>query len=179
MRRSLIFAPAIMAASLFAIAAGPAWAACFTGERVLVTPFNRLGTVTSPPGDGSCRVHYDDPSHSDEWVPPYQIQSAAAPARDRATAAAGVREGRYDITVGRGFYNGYLMIHGGGYELFLPGGRSVGSGRYAFDAAGPRVRWLSGPLTNPLYDGTQMVEASGSLLKIRIGARAVATNSSR
>jgi hypothetical protein len=179
MHRSLTFAPAIMAASLCAIAAGPAGAACFTGERVLVTPFNRLGTVISPPGDGSCRVHYDDPSHSDEWVPPYQIESAGAPARDQATAAAGVRDGRYDITVGRGLYNGFLMIHGGGYELFLPGGRSAGSGRYAFDAAGPRVRWLSGPLTNPLYDGTQMVEASGSLLKIRIGARAVATNSSR
>ena len=177
MRTPVMFATVIMAATICGVMTIPARAGCFTGERVLVAPYGRLGTVISPPGDGSCRVHFDDPSLPDDWEAPYLITAADAPAQDRATAVTGVRPGRYNITVGTGFYDGYLMIDGGSYEMFLPGGRSAGSGSYSFDASGPRVHWLSGPLTNPIYDGTQMVEASGSMLKIRIGARAVATNS--
>jgi hypothetical protein len=111
-------------------------------------------------------------------VPPYNFEAAGEPARNRATATSGLRLGRYTITVGRGFYDGYLMLtSSSSYELFLPGGRSAGAGRYSFDTSGPRIRWQSGPLTNPQWDGTQNVEADGTMLKIRIGARAVATNS--
>jgi hypothetical protein len=158
------------------IAAPPS---CTTGERVLAEPGDRAGTVTATTG-ASCRVHFDDPSHPDDWVQIYSIKQASAPARDKVSAASGPRLGRYNITVGAGFYNGYLLLNPANtYELFLPGGKSAGAGRYSFDASGPRIRWQSGPMVNSQWDGTQRLEAAGPMLKIRIGARSVATNSGR
>jgi hypothetical protein len=133
--------------------------------------------VTAAAGD-SCHVHFDDPSLPDDWVQIYSIKEAGAPAQDTANAASEPRLGRYDITVGTGFYNGYLMLNSANtYELFLSGDSSAGAGQYDFDASGPRIVWQTGPMTDPQWDGTQTVEAAGTMLKIRIGTRAVATNS--
>jgi hypothetical protein len=150
---------------------------CSIGERVLAEPGDRAGTVMATTG-ASCRVHFDDPSRAEDWVQIYSIKAAGAVARDKANAASGPRLGRYNITVGTGFFDGYLVLNSASrYELFLPGGKSAGAGQYGFDGSGPRVRWLSGPMKNPQWDGTQAVEAAGKMLKIRIGKRAVATNS--
>jgi hypothetical protein len=172
------FASASLGICLLSGVATAASAACSVGQRVLAEPGDRAGTVTAFTG-ASCRVHFDDPSRQDDWVQVYSIKAAGSAAADRAVAGRGPRSGRYNITVGTGFYDGYLLIAGSGYELFLPGDRSAGSGQYSFDPLGPRIRWLSGPMTNPQWDGTQLMEASGSMLKIRVGQRAVATNSAR
>jgi hypothetical protein len=172
------FASACLGVCLLTILSGAATAAsaaCSVGQRVLAEPGDHPGTVTALTG-ASCRVHFDDPSRQDDWVQVYSIKATGSAAADRTAAGQGPRSGRYNITVGTGFYNGYLIISGRGYELFLPGGKSAGSGQYSFDPSGPRVRWLSGPMTNPQWDGTQVVEASGKMLKLRIGKRAVATN---
>ena len=151
--------------------------ACSVGQKVLVEPGDHAGTVLNASTGGSCRVHFDNPALADDWIPPYNLKAADADARNNATVAHGPRLGRYDITVGTGFYDGYFVLQSAAaYELFLPGGKSAGTGQYAFDASQARLRWLSGPLANHAWDGTQKLEASGTMLKVRIGARAVATN---
>ena len=153
--------------------------ACPVGERVLAEPGDRLGVVIATTG-ASCRVHFDDPSRPDDWVQIYSIKDAGAKALNMATAAAGPSMGRYNITVGNGFYDGYFVLNSPTtYELFLSGGGSAGAGEYAFDPSGPRIRWLSGPMTDAAWDGTQTLEAAGNMMKIRIGTRSVATNTKR
>ncbi len=152
---------------------------CSVGERVLAEPGDHAGIVTGMTG-ASCRVHFDDASRADDWVQVYSIKAAASVARDARTVASGPRIGRYNITVGAGFYDGYLMLTSPtGYELFLPEGKSAGTGQFAYNSSEGRIGWVSGPMTNPQWDGTQKIEASGNLLKVRIGKRAVATNSAR
>lgn len=148
--------------------------ACIVGQPVLVDPGNHPGTVLAASG-GSCRVHYADGAYPDGWTYTFNIKRANA--GTQAAASTGPRLGRYDITVGKGLSDGTLVLSSDStYELLLPGGKSWGTGRYAFDAANMRVRWLSGPLTDPTWDGTQKLEAHGAMVQIRIGARAVATN---
>jgi hypothetical protein len=167
--------------SLFLFAALPvvqaASSPCSVGERILAEPGDRPGTVTGMTA-ASCRVHFDDASGADDWVQVYSLKAAASVARDARTAASGPRIGRYNITVGAGFYDGYLMLTSPtGYELFLPGGKSAGTGQFAYNSSEGRIGWVSGPMTNLQWDGTQKIEAAGNLLKVRIGKRAVATNS--
>jgi hypothetical protein len=149
---------------------------CTVGSRVIVEPGDHPGVVLGASA-ASCRVHYDDGAFPDGWTYTFNIKSADQRAKDAANAAGGPRLGRYDITVGSGFYDGYLVLRSASaYELFLPGDKSAGSGTYAFDPATTRIRWISGPLTDAGWDGTQQVEADRAMMKIRIGARAVATN---
>src|SRR5271166_4496356 len=149
---------------------------CSVGIRVLVAPGNHPATVLGASG-ASCRVHYEDGAFPDGWTYTFNIKSADQRGAAAAPAGTGLRLGRYDITVGTGFYNGYLVLRtASAYELFLPGNVSAGGGTYDFDPSAMRIRWLSGPLTDSRWDGTQHVEAAGTMMKIRIGARAVATN---
>jgi hypothetical protein len=149
---------------------------CVAGARVLVEPGDHPATVLAA-SSASCRVHYEDGAFPDGWTYSFNIKAADKAAKDAATAAMGPRLGRYVITVGAGIYDGYLVLRSASaYELFLPGDKSAGSGAYAFDPATTSVRWLSGPLTDSAWDGTQRVEGDGAMVKIRIGARAVATN---
>jgi hypothetical protein len=150
--------------------------ACVVGNHVLVAPGDHPATVLAG-NASSCRVHYEDAAFPDGWTYTFNIKAAAASA---ATAATAPRTGRYDITVGTGAYDGYLVLRSANsYELFLPSGQSGGSGTYSFDPASRHIRWMSGPLTDARWDGTQAVEADHSMTKIRIGARAVATNTGR
>ena len=145
----------------------------------MVSPGNHPATVLASSGS-SCRVHYQDGAFADGWTYTFNIRPADKDAKDAATASMGPRLGRYNITVGTGFSDGYLILQSASaYELFLPGDKSGGRGAYAFDRANTSVHWMSGPLTDPAWDGTQKVEGDGGMMKIRIGARAVATNTGR
>ena len=163
---------------------------CVTGKRVLVTPGDHPATVLGATA-ASCRLHYEDGAFPDGWTYKFNLKAidsnanaATAPSsaprlpRGTDTAAAGVRLGRYNIAVGSSTaFDGYVVLTSArDYELFLHGGKSGGRGEYTFDPAGSRIRWISGPLTDPRWDGTQQVESAGATVKIRIGARTVATN---
>jgi hypothetical protein len=151
-------------------------ATCKVGQKVLAEPGDHPATVLET-SSASCRLHYEDGVTSDSWVPVYQIKAADVYVKNAASAAAGPRIGRYNIAVGTGAYDGYLTINSANsYELFLPGGTSAGKGSYTFNKAATSIHWNSGPLTNAQWDGTQKVEGDGKMLKIRIGKRAVATN---
>jgi hypothetical protein len=147
---------------------------CVAGSRVLVDPGGHPATVLSVSG-ASCRVHYEDNAFRDGWIYNFNIRPPGA-AGGRPPAPAMPQLGRYDITVGTGSDDGYLLLSTPtSYEIFLPGGKSGGAGTYAFDATSGTIRWSSGPLTNSTWDGTQQFETSGGFQKIRIGQRSVAT----
>jgi hypothetical protein len=149
---------------------------CAVGQKVLAEPGDHPATVLAT-STSSCRVHYDDGAFSDSWVATYDIKPADISAKNVALAAAGPRIGRYNIAVGTGDYDGYLMItSASSYELFLPSGASAGKGTFTFNKATTSIKWNSGPLTNPQYDGTQKLDGNGKMLNIRIGKRSVATN---
>lgn len=149
---------------------------CAVGQKVLAEPGDHPATVLATSAQ-ACRVHYDDGAFPDSWVATYEIKPGDINAKNAALAAAGPRIGRYDIAVGTGAYDGYLMItSASSYELFLPGGASAGKGTYTFNKASTSITWKSGPLTDPRWDGTQKLDGNGKMLNIRIGKAAVATN---
>lgn len=149
---------------------------CTVGQKVLAEPGDHPATVLAT-STASCRVHYDDGAFSDSWVEIFNIKPGDINQKNAALAAAGPRIGRYNIAVGTGAYDGYLMIYSANsYELFLPSGTSAGKGTYTFNKATTSIRWNSGPLTNPQWDGTQKLDGNGKMLNIRIGKRSVATN---
>jgi len=148
---------------------------CVVGTHVLVDPGGHPATVLSASG-GSCNVHYEDNAYADGWTYNFNIKPSASSPSSSQPAPTTPQLGRYDITVGAGAADGYLVLHSAtSYELFLPGGKSGGSGAYAFDTASGKVRWMSGPLTDSTWDGTQQFETSDGFQKIRIGKRTVAT----
>ena len=158
---------------------------CVPGNRVLAGAQNHHAIVLASSG-ASCRLHYEDGAYPDGWDYKFNIKPIAGGPKASASMATtppkGPRMGRYNITAGAGFSNGYLVLSSPSeYELFLPGGTSAGKGKYAFDSAGSRMRWISGPLTNPVWNGTQKLEleADEETQKIRIGERAVATNTGK
>ena len=162
-----------------AAASHPAQELCVAGKRVLVTPGDHPATVLGASA-ASCQLHYEDGAFPDGWTYKFNLK-AIGPGADPSTAANGLRLGRYNITVGSSSaFDGYFVLTSAqDYELFLPGGTGGGRGQYTFDPAGSRIRWISGPLTDPRWDGTQQVESTGAMVKIRIGARTVATNAGR
>lgn len=128
-------------------------------------------------------LHYDEPNMPDGWQPVYMVRAAGTEERNAAAATAGPRPGKYLILGYAGTIpqpNGsFILKPGGSYEVFLPGGRSIGSGTYAFDAATTTVKWKSGPFADPGWDGTQKFEVSreGKTHIIRLKARTIGTNS--
>lgn len=149
---------------------------CQVGQKVLAEPGDHPATVLATSAS-ACQVHYDDGAFRDSWVETYNIKPANIYAQNAALAAAGPRIGRYNIAVGTGASDGYLMITSAStYELFLPGGASAGKGNYTFNKASTSITWNSGPLTDPRFDGTQKLDGNGKMLNIRIGKRSVATN---
>ena len=69
------------------------------------------------------------------------------------------------------------LIAGGLYRRHDAGGRVLGEGQYAFDAAAGAVQWLSGPLKDQGWSGTFTVEREGKTHKIRLMRTTIATNS--
>jgi hypothetical protein len=175
----VIHVTCILAAFTLVLATGNAAAqntTCQVGQKVLAEPGDHPATVLVTSAS-SCRVHYDDGAFSDSWVATYEIKPADIYAKNAALAAAGPRIGRYNIAVGTGAYDGYLMINSANsYELFLPSGASAGRGTYTFNKATTSITWNSGPLTDKQFDGTQKLDGNGKMLNIRIGKRSVATN---
>lgn len=162
--------------SLFAAPAQAGAELCRIGNRVLAEPGDHPATVLAATSS-SCRLHYEDHAYPDGWDYKFNLKDVRQDANDAALAMKGPRIGRYTITIGAGSFAGYLVLSPNGlYEFLLPGGKSGGTGRYAFDAREARIRWQNGPMADPLWDGTQKLEGDGAMLKIRIGKRAVATN---
>ena len=155
----------------------PADDLCIVGNRLLVTPGDHPATVLGASA-ASCRLHYEDGAFPDGWTYKFNLKTTGSDPKATTAAAAGLVFGRYNITVGSAnAFDGYLMLTSASdYELFLPSGKSAGRGQYSFDRAASRIRWISGPLTDSRWDGTQHVESAGAVVKIRIGARTVATN---
>jgi hypothetical protein len=129
-------------------------------------------------------LHYDDGSLPDGWEQGYAMRprtsgsGSGAPAKDGAVSvssespkAGGPRNGEYSIYVygtnGRPMHDGYFVLNGGTYEVFLPGGKS-GGGRYHFGADTKTMQWISGPFSNPDWNGTQKFEVDGNNQKIRL-----------
>ena len=128
-------------------------------------------------------LHYEDNSHPDDWVEGYWIRKRNTQARADAAAKNGPRLGKYLIygyATSFAAYNGYFMLTGGNnYEVFLPGGKSAGSGTYSFDKSTSTVKWNSGPFASKDWDGTQKldVERDGKTYIIRLKARTIGTSS--
>jgi hypothetical protein len=124
-------------------------------------------------------LHYDDGSLPDGWEQGYSMrprtggsEGAATAAASAAAVQAGPRNGKYSIYVysanGLAMYNGYFVLNGGTYQVFLPGGKPGGSGQYRFGADTGTMHWISGPFANPDWNGTQKFEVDGNNQKIRL-----------
>ena len=124
-------------------------------------------------------LHYDDGSLPDGWEQGYSTRPRTGGSGSDAPAKApsSPRDGKYSIYVystnGRPMYNGYFVLNGGSYEVFLPGGKSGGSGRCHFGADTDTMQWISGPFANPDWSGTQKFEVDGNNQKIRLRANTV------
>jgi hypothetical protein len=121
-------------------------------------------------------LHYDDGSLPDGWEQGYSMRPRTG---DTPTAAPSApRNGKYSIYVYKlgtpAMYDGYFMLNGNSYEVFLPGGKSGGSGKCSFSA--DAMHWISGPLANPDWNGTQKLEVDGNNQKIRLRTNTVAWN---
>jgi hypothetical protein len=145
-------------------------------------------------------LHYDDGSLPDGWEQGYAMRprtngsGSGAPAKAGADGAiatppsenpkpGGPRNGKYSIyvysTSGRPMYNGYFVLNGGTYEVFLPGGKPGGSGRYHFAADTKTMEWISGPFANSDWNGTQQFEVDGDNQKIRLRRNTVGWSTGR
>lgn len=134
-------------------------------------------------------LHYDDGSLPDGWEQGYSMRprtgdsgpgvSSTTPSRPGSLSASSTtsgasspRNGKYSIYVydtwGHALYNGYFVLNGSSYEVFLPGGKPGGSGQCRFDVGSSTMRWVSGPFANPDWNGTQKFEVDGNNQKIRL-----------
>ena len=55
------------------------------------------------------------------------------------------------------FLGHFVLEAGGKYTVHLPGGRMVGEGTYAFDAANKEVKWLTGKYKDEAWEGRFLV----------------------
>lgn len=126
-------------------------------------------------------LHYDDGSLPDGWEEGYSMRprtgGSATSATSTSSASSSPRKGKYTIYVyntnGIALYNGYFLLNGSSYEVFLPGGKAGGSGECRFDVGTSTMRWLSGPFANPDWNGTQKFEVDGNNQKIRLRGNTV------
>src|SRR5450432_880898 len=79
-------------------------------------------------------LHYDDGSLPDGWEQGFSMRP-----RPSAIPTSSPRNGKYSIYVYstnlRAMYDGYFVLNGGSYEVFLPGGKAGGSGQCSYSAA--------------------------------------------
>ncbi|WP_425144864.1 hypothetical protein [Deinococcus sp.] len=162
------------------------------GERVAVGPAvgpatdRHTATVLEVNSTGHYyHLHFDDHSRPDtEWITSTDLHAIDEQQKLDAAAKLGPRLGKY-LILGygdnlAGMDNGYFVLQPGGkYELFLLGGRKVGSGTYAFNASTTTVHWLSGPFATQGWSGSQKFEVSreGRTDIIRLLPRTIGTNS--
>jgi hypothetical protein len=153
--------------------------------------YSHMATVlqAKPP---SYLLHYDDGSLPDGWEQGYSMRprtggpGVGSPAKagannavsaPSAISAGSPRNGRYSIYVYstnmRAMYNGYFVLNGGSYEVFLPGGKTGGSGQCRYSATTGTMHWISGPFASPDWNGTQKFEVDGNNQKIRLRANTV------
>jgi hypothetical protein len=162
---------------------------CVVGQKVDVGlgPYHPATVLEVSPHPslnqpGDCRIHYDDGYAADQWEYARNIAPGGTQQALDAAARLGPRNGKYLILGYPGAtaqYNGYFDLHRGTYEVFNPGGRSVGKGSYTFDSASTTMRWQSGPFADKAWSGTQKFEVSreGKTHHIQLMPRTIGTNS--
>ena len=96
--------------------------------------------------------------------------------------ATGPRPGKY-LILSYGATNrpplilGYVVLEGGTtYNVFLPGDKPAGSGKYSYDAAKKAVVWETGPYVKEFGGGFE-IDREGKTHKIRLKRTTIATNS--
>nr|AIA13783.1 Unknown Function [uncultured bacterium] len=98
-----------------------------------------------------------------------------------AAAEEGPRLGKYRIlsygaTSIPPLFLGSVVLEAGKYTFFLPGDKPAGEGRYEYDAAAKKVKWLSGPFLDK-WGGDFTIDREGKTHKIRLKSTTIATNS--
>ena len=116
------------------------------------------------------------------WLGPDGIRPVSDET-EAATVAAGPRLGRYTILsygnpaqppIRLGVIE---LLPGGTYRYHDGGGRLLGEGRYAFEAAANAVQWRTGTLRDQGWGGVFTVERDGKTHKIRLVRSTIAVNS--
>lgn len=133
---------------------------------------------------GQFRVHYEKFSAaSDQWILAKNIRARAdaTPAKS-PQASAGPRIGKYRVysygAAGNQLYLGEIELTSDGtYQASQPGGKSLGQGKYRFDAAKSTVLWLTGPYKDSEWGGGFEVSREGKTHIIRLRRNTIATNS--
>lgn len=106
---------------------------------------------------------------------------AAESGKVRETAS-GPRPGKYGIysygaTPNRLYLGSIELKADGTYRALQPGDKSLGEGKYRFDAAKSTIVWLSGPYQGSDWGGAFEISREGKTHTIRLRARTIATNS--
>ena len=101
-----------------------------------------------------------------------------------AADADGPRLGKYRIlsygAVGNPplFLGSFVLEKGGVYKVYLPGDKPAGEGTYAYDAAGQKVEWKTGPYAmEKAWGGGFEIDREGKTHKIRLKRTTIGTNS--
>jgi len=135
---------------------------------------------------GQFRVHYEKFSAaSDQWILAKNIRARAPEKSEAAKAAetaAGPRLGKYGVyaygAAGNRLYLGDINLAADGkYQAAQPGGKSLGEGKYRYDAAKSAVVWLSGPYHDSEWGGGFEISREGKTHTIRLKRNTIATNS--
>lgn len=108
--------------------------------------------------------------------------TALTPSARGDDAATGPRPGKY-LILSYGATNrpplvlGYVILEGGTtYNVFLPGDKPAGSGKYSYDATKKAVIWETGPYVKEFGGGFE-IDREGKTHKIRLKRTTIATNS--
>lgn len=108
------------------------------------------------------------------------LAAAVWPATAIAQSNEGPRPGRYRVYLVQFTTRTYtqdIVLHPDGrYEIFHPSGNLYGSGRYEYEAAQQRVRWLSGPNQELGRGGSFSIREGGRVHYILMGRFVYAIN---
>ncbi|MFO0820495.1 MAG: hypothetical protein U1A77_21290 [Pirellulales bacterium] len=76
------------------------------------------------------------------------------------------------------FLGSFVLEKGGVYKVYLPGDKPAGEGTYAYDAAGQKVEWKTGPYAMEKgWGGGFEIDREGKTHKIRLKRTTIGTNS--
>jgi hypothetical protein len=135
---------------------------------------------------GQFMVHYDGFSKaSDQWIFARNIRARPAAKTDAAKAAetaAGPRPGKYGVysygaPPSRIYLGDIELAADGTYRANQPGGKSLGEGKYRYDAPNHMIIWMSGPYHGSEWGGAFEVSREGKTHTIRLRRSTIATNS--
>lgn len=127
---------------------------------------------------GYLYIHYDKFT-TGGWIKASDVRLVKAAATP--DASHGPRDGTYVIlsygTPSTPLRLGTFELKSGRYTSFGPGGNSLGSGRYEYDAARQEVAWKDGPFKDAAWTGKFEVSREGKTHLLRLNRVTVGTNS--